>query len=70
MRRLIIYQRAISWWKKVAVFRSLFLERTLWSLFQNSSLAILVPVKISEGFKKRRRTDEARYMNIAHASLD
>jgi four helix bundle protein len=32
--------------------------------------AISIPANIAEGFKKRRKPDKARYMNIAQASLE
>jgi four helix bundle protein len=32
--------------------------------------AVSVPANIAEGFKKRSRTDKARVMNIAEASLE
>jgi four helix bundle protein len=31
---------------------------------------VSVPANIAEGFRKRSRADKARFMNIAHASLD
>jgi four helix bundle protein len=32
--------------------------------------AVSVPANIAEGFKRRRRGDQARFMNIAQASLE
>ena len=32
--------------------------------------AVSIPANIAEGFKRRGRTDKARYMNIAEASLE
>lgn len=32
--------------------------------------AVSVPANIAEGFKKRRKPDKARYMNIAQGSLE
>ena len=32
--------------------------------------AVSVPANIAEGFKKRTRTDKARFMNIAQGSLE
>jgi four helix bundle protein len=31
---------------------------------------VSVPANIAEGFRKRSKPDKARFMNIAHASLD
>lgn len=32
--------------------------------------AISIPANIAEGFKKKGRQDKARFMNIAHGSLE
>ena len=45
-------------------------EETYGLVAQLRRAAVSVPANIAEGFKKRSRTDKARVMNIAEASLE
>ena len=45
-------------------------EETYGLALQMRRAAVSVPANIAEGFRRRGKTDKARYMNIAEASLE
>ena len=44
--------------------------RDLWPYTTDSPCCCFDPANIAEGFKKRGRTDKARFMNISQGSLE
>ena len=70
-RDLIVWQKAHQFVLAVYLFtRSLPKEETYGLTSQFRSAAISTPANIAEGFKKRTRSDKARFMNIAQGSLE
>ncbi len=70
-RDLIVWQRAhqfgLAAYKLSQGFPR---EETYGLTSQLRRAAVSIPANIAEGFKKKGRPDKARFMNIAHGSLE
>ena len=70
-RELLVWQKAHAFVLGVYQFSATFPPLERYGLAaQLRRSAVSVPANIAEGFKKRGRSDKARYMNIAEASLE
>ena len=70
-RDLIVWQKAHQFVLLVYRYTKSFPREEIYGLssqFRRS--AISIPANIAEGFKKRSRTDKARFMNISQGSLE
>ena len=68
---LIVWQKAHQFVLSVYRLSKGFPREELYGLTsQFRRAAISVPANIAEGFKKEGRQDKARFMNIAHGSLE
>lgn len=68
---LIVWQKSHQLVLAVYKATSHFPKEELYGLAsQMRRAAVSVPANIAEGFKRRSRSDKARIMNIAHASLE
>lgn len=70
-RDLIVWQKAHQFVLLVYRYTKSFPKEEIYGLssqFRRS--AISIPANIAEGFKKRSRTDKARFMNISQGSLE
>ncbi len=69
-KELIVWQKAHQWVLSVYRYTAHFPKHELYGLTsQFRRAAVSVPANIAEGFKRRGKTDKARFMNIAQASL-
>ena len=69
-KELIVWQKAHAWVLSVYRYTAQFPKHELYGLTsQFRRAAMSVPANIAEGFRRRGRTDKARFMNIAQASL-
>ena len=70
-RDLLVWQKAHDYVLAIYRLSAAFPTHETYGLrAQLRRAAVSVPANIAEGFKKRGRTDKARYMNIAEASLE
>jgi four helix bundle protein len=68
---LLVWQKAHALVLAIYRLTSSFPKHELFGLTsQMRKSAVSVPANIAEGFKKRSRTDKARILNIAEASLE
>ena len=68
---LIVWQKAHQLVLSVYRLTNLFPKKEIFGLTsQLKRAAVSVPANIAEGFKRRRKLDKARFMNIAQASLE
>jgi len=70
-RDLVVWRKAHEFVLAVYGFTAGFpREETYGLALQMRRAAVSVPANIAEGFRRRGKTDKARYMNIAEASLE
>jgi four helix bundle protein len=70
-RDLIVWQKAHHFVLAVYRYTRRFPKEEIYSLSsQFRRAAVSTPANIAEGFKKRSRSDKARFMNIAQGSLE
>ena len=68
---LVVWQKSHQLALKVyRLTRSFPKEETYGLISQMRRAAVSVPANIAEGFKRRRRLDKARVMNVAQGSLE
>ena len=68
---LIVWQKAHALTLKVYALTASFPNHELYGLVsQMRRAAVSVGANIAEGFKRRGRPDKARFMNLAHGSLE
>jgi len=68
---LIVWQKAHQFVLSVYHYSDYFPQKEIYGLTsQFRRAAISIPANIAEGFKKKGRTDKARFMNIAQGSLE
>lgn len=68
---LIVWQKAHEFTLDVYQLTKGFPKHELYGLTsQFRRAAVSIPANIAEGFKKRRRPDKGRFMNIAQGSLE
>jgi four helix bundle protein len=68
---LIVWQKAHGFVLAVYHYSDYFPQKEVYSLTsQLRRAAVSIPANIAEGFKKKTRTDKARFMNIAQGSLE
>ncbi len=68
---LVVWQKAHQFVLSIYRISTLFPKNELYGLTsQIRRAAVSIPANIVEGFKKRRKPDKARYMNIAQGSLE
>lgn len=68
---LIVWQKAHQFVLAVYCFSENFPKTELYGLTsQFRRAAISIPANIAEGFKKKTKTDKARFMNIAQGSIE
>jgi four helix bundle protein len=70
-RDLIVWQKAHQFVLAVYRYTRRFPKEEIYSLTsQFRRAAVSTPANIAEGFKKRTKSDKARFMNIAQGSLE
>jgi len=70
-RELIVWQKAHQFVLDIYKLAKAFPRDELYGLTsQLKRAAVSIPANIAEGFKKRGRADKARFLNIAHGSLE
>ncbi|MBA3356780.1 MAG: four helix bundle protein [Pyrinomonadaceae bacterium] len=70
-RDLIVWQKAHQFVLAVYRYTARFPKEEVYSLTsQFRRAAVSTPANIAEGFKKKTRSDKARFMNIAQGSLE
>jgi four helix bundle protein len=70
-RDLVVWRKAHEFVLAVYRFTAGFPRQETYGLaLQMRRAAVSVPANIAEGFRRRGKTDKARYMNIAEASLE
>lgn len=68
---LVVWQKAHQFVLSIYRISALFPKNELYGLTsQIRRAAVSISANIAEGFKKRRKPDKARYMNIAQGSLE
>jgi four helix bundle protein len=68
---LLVWQKAHQFVLAVYNYSDYFPQKEIYGLTsQFRRAAISIPVNIAEGFKKKSKTDKARFMNIAQGSLE
>jgi four helix bundle protein len=68
---LVVWQEAHQFVLSVYSLTNLFPKNEIFGLTsQFRRAAISIPANIAEGFKRRKRMDKARFMNIAQSSLE
>lgn len=68
---LIVWQKAHQFVLSVYHYSDYFPQKEVYGLTsQFRRAAISIPANIAEGFKKKSKTDKARFMNIAQGSLE
>jgi four helix bundle protein len=70
-RDLLVWQKAHRFVLEVYGFSAAFPKSELYGLTsQLRRAAVSVPANICEGFRRQRKPDKARFMNIAQSSLE
>ncbi|HEX8843195.1 MAG TPA: four helix bundle protein [Pyrinomonadaceae bacterium] len=70
-RDLLVWQKAHQFVLSVYNYSDYFPQKEIYGLTsQLRRAAISIPANIAEGFKKKSRTDKARFMNIAQGSIE
>jgi four helix bundle protein len=70
-RDLLVWQKAHRFVLAVYEFTGHFPKQETYGLsLQMRRAAISIPANIAEGFRKRSRSDKARFMNMAEGSLE
>ncbi|HEY7547270.1 MAG TPA: four helix bundle protein, partial [Blastocatellia bacterium] len=70
-RDLIVWQKAHQFVLSIYRFSDAFPSREMYGLTaQLRRAAISIPANIAEGFRKKGRSDKARFMNIAQGSVE
>lgn len=70
-RDLLVWRQAHEFVLAVYGFTEAFPKRETYGLaVQMRRAAVSVPANIAEGFRRRSKTEKARYMNIAEGSLE
>ena len=70
-RDLMVWRKAHEFVLAVYRFTSTFPKSKIYGLAQQMRrAAVSIPANIAEGFTRRGKTDKARFMNIAEASLE
>ena len=70
-RDLVAWQKAHQFVLAIYNYSDYFPQKEVYGLTsQFRRAAISIPANIAEGFKKKCRTDKARFMNIAQGSLE
>lgn len=68
---LVVWQKAHQFVLAVYHYSDYFPQKEVYSLTsQLRRAAVSIPANIAEGFKKRGKSDKARFMNIAQGSLE
>ena len=68
---LIVWQKAHQFVLAVYHYSDYFPQKEVYSLTsQLRRAAVSIPANIVEGFKKKSKTDKARFMNIAQGSIE
>jgi four helix bundle protein len=68
---LIVWQKAHKFVLAVYRYTDNFPQKEIYGLTsQFRRAAVSIPANIAEGYKKKSRTDKARFMNIAQGSLE
>jgi four helix bundle protein len=68
---LIVWQKAHQFVLSVYHYSDYFPQKEIYGLTsQFRRAAISIPANIAEGFKKKTKTDKARFMNIAQGSIE
>jgi four helix bundle protein len=68
---LLVWQKAHQFVLSVYHYSDYFPQKEIYGLTsQFRRAAISIPANIAEGFKKKGKTDKARFMNIAQGSLE
>lgn len=68
---LLVWQKAHQFVLAVYNYSDYFPQKEVYGLTsQFRRAAISIPANIAEGFKKKSKTDKARFMNIAQGSLE
>src|SRR5437764_9216613 len=70
-RDLIVWQKAHQFVLSVYNYSDYFPQKEIYGLTsQFRRAAVSIAANIAEGFKKRGKQDRARFLNIAHGSLE
>jgi four helix bundle protein len=70
-RDLLVWRKAHDFVLAVYAFTAGFPKQETYSLaLQMRRAAVSIPANIAEGFRRRRKPEKARYMNIAEGSLE
>ncbi len=70
-RDLLVWQKAHAFVLALYRLTSAFPKQETYGLaLQMRRAAVSIPANIAEGFTRRGRTDKARFMNVAEASLE
>jgi len=70
-RDLIVWQKAHEYALATYTFTATFPRTETYGLSsQMRRAAVSIPANIAEGFRKRGKSDKARYMNIAEGSIE
>jgi four helix bundle protein len=68
---LVVWKRSHEFVLETYRFTSSFPKREVYGLTsQMRRAALSIPANIAEGFKKRTKSDKARFMNIAQGSVE
>ena len=68
---LLVWQKAHQFVLSIYNYSDYFPQKEVYGLTsQFRRAAISIPANIAEGFKKKSKTDKARFMNIAQGSLE
>jgi four helix bundle protein len=68
---LLVWQKAHQFVLSVYNYSDYFPQKEIYGLTsQFRRAAISIPANIAEGFKKKSKTDKARFMNIAQGSIE
>ena len=68
---LLVWQKAYEFVLAVYRFTASFPKQEVYGMtIQMRRAAVSIPSNIAEGFRKRGRSDKARFMNIAQGSIE